>query len=390
MLDRNGFQRKNFADLKLEMETKAKELFGEDTNLSIKSPIGILIWLFAWFLAKVWELAEKVYYSGYTTKAEGIQLDYLTNRYNTSRNPEQAARVTLTFTGTPSFTITAGTRFETESGIEFAITENITLDSNGNGEGDAVSLTPGVIGNVDPNTIIVQSEPLADVLTVTNLDQAIGGRDEETDPELVARLLNSNAALGSGTPDSIVAAVLNVPGVRAANISVNNSMDIVNGQPPKSFQVFALGGESITIGDTIFSKMTGGIEAFGTTAVAVTDISGNSHTVKYTPATAVNIASNVNVVTDSTFPVDGVSQIQDAIVKVVGGTASDGTIYIGLNMGDDVIWSKMFAAVSIIPGVVDATVTVGKVTEAQGTSNILINSNEVAQIDVNDISVVVS
>lgn len=390
MLDRNGFKRKNFADLQAEMETKAKELFGENVNLTLKSPLGILIWLFAWFLSKVWELAEKVYNSAFVTKAEGVQLDYLTPFYHTSREPEQYAFVTLAFTGTPHYTILEGNRYETKSGIDFALTENVELDSQGNGSGKAICLTPGVIGNVEANTITVQSEPSADVFTVTNPEKAEGGREEETDDELKKRLFNSGAGGGSATPNAILAAVLGVPGVRAANIAVNNTNEPANGLPPKSFQVYTLGGDSQAIAEAIFSKGAGGIEPFGTTSVTVEDIAGNTHTVKYTPATAIDIFSNVNVTTDSTFQANGITQIKDAIIALIGGTASDGTTYTGLNMGEDVIYSRVLTAVMGVQGVTDATVTIGTTVETQGTANIVINANEVAQIDSDKISVVVS
>ena len=85
MLDGTGFKRKTYNDLQQEMDQRARELFGDDINTSERSPIGILIRLFAWFLGKSWELAEKVYNSGFVTKAEGVQLDNLTPLYNTQR-----------------------------------------------------------------------------------------------------------------------------------------------------------------------------------------------------------------------------------------------------------------------------------------------------------------
>lgn len=390
MLDKTGFKRKNFADLQAEMETKAKEKFGEDVNLSIKSPLGIILWLFAWFLSKAWELAEKVYNSAYVTTAEGIQLDKLTPFYNTSRNPEQSSFVLLSFTGTPNHTILEGARYETETGIDFALMENVTLDGAGNGTGEAICLVPGAIGNVEANTITVQSEPSADVLTVNNPTKAEGGRDEETDSELVNRLLSSGASYGSSTVDAILSTVLGVTGVRAANIAVNNTNAEVNGLPPKSFQVYALGGTDQTIGEAIFSKMAGGIESFGTNSVTVKDIAGNTHTVKYTPATTVDIFSTITVTTDSTFQADGSVQIKDAVIKLIGGTVQDGTVYTGLNMGDDVIYSRILSVVMSIQGVLDATVTIGKDAITQNSANIAIADNEVAQANSENISVVTS
>ncbi|MBH0171013.1 baseplate J/gp47 family protein [Fictibacillus sp. 18YEL24] len=386
MLDKYGFKRKNYYELQSDMEERAKSLFGEDTNLSENSPIGVFIRLFSWFLSKTWELAEKVYNSAYITRAEGVQLDRLTAFFNTSRNPEQYATAELSITGTPNVTILEGTRFETESGIDFALTENVTLDGNGLGSGKVVSLTPGINGNVSAGAITIQSEPSADILEVTNIEDAEGGRDVETDPELLARMKASGASTGSGTPDAIVSEVLGVPGVRAANISVNNESTTVNGLPPHSNAVYVLGGDGQTIANALYKHYVG-LQFFGSQSYTVKDISGNSHTISFTPATQVNIFSNVTLTTNNTFTTTGVNDVKDAIVKIIGGTTNDGTLYVGLNMGEDVIYSKIIAAVMGTQGVVDASITIGKTVESQTTSNIQIETNEVAQINVSDITV---
>jgi uncharacterized phage protein gp47/JayE len=389
-LDKFGFSKPNQADLKADMETRSKELYGDDVNLSPKSFIGITLGLFSWFLSKVWELAEKVYHSGHVSEAEGVQLDYLTPFYNTSRKPEQYAEVELTFTGTPNFTIYADTRFETESGIDFALKTDVVLDATGYGIGEAVSLSPGLVGNVLNDTITVQSEPSADVLTVNNVLEASGGREEETDSELSNRLLGSDGGGGSGTINSIISDVLSVSGVRAANISVNNTMtDSADGIPPKSYQVYALGGDDQDIAEAIFKNYTG-IRAFGTTLIPVLDIAGNTHTIGFTRATAVDIFATITITTDNTFEADGITQIKDAIISVIGGTSSNGTLFVGLNMGDDVIRFQIEKAIGQIQGVIDASVTIGKAVDAQTTSNIAIESNEVAQLNASNVSVVIA
>lgn len=389
-LSKDGFNRPNQADIKADLDTRQRELFGDDVNLSAKSPNGIINGLLSWFFAKLYELAERVYHSGHVSQAEGVQLDYKAAEFNTARKPQQHAEVILTFTGTPNATILSGTRFETASGIDFALKTNLVLDSSGNGSGEAVSLTPGVIGNSAlENTITVQSEPSASIATVNNLAAANGGRDEETDQELRNRLLNSNASNGYGNPNSIVSSILELTGVRAANISVNNTNAVVSGQPAKSFQVYALGGNGQEIAEAIFEKGSAGIQPYGTSNFNVMDISGNTHVIGYTPATEVSILANVTLTVDNTFPSDGVAQVKDAIVSIIGGTSSNGTIITGLNMGDDVIFSKISAAVSMIQGVLDAFVQIRKSGGTLGTSNIAIAANEVAQTKAADIVVTV-
>lgn len=388
-LSETGFNRPNQADLKEEVDQYFKESFGDDVNLSSKSPDGILSALISYLAAKQYELAEDVYHSGHPSEAEGVQLDYLTGFFNTSRNPEQYAEDVVEIEGTPNFTIDAGTRYETEAGVEFAIKTDLTLDSLGKGTVEVVALTPGITGNVDPGTITVQSEPSADVFNVTNINGATGGRDKETDEELRARLIDSSSNIGSGTVSAILSSVLNVKNVRSANIIINNSDSPMNGQPPHSNQVFALGGNGQEIADTLMNHFTG-IQFYGTNTFIVKDIAGNPHTIGYTPATAVNIYTDITVTTDNTFENSGINQIKDAVVKAIGGTAADGTIYAGLSMGDDVIYSRILSKIMGITGVIDATVNIGRSSVEKGTSNITISPSEVAQVSASIIAVTVS
>lgn len=49
LLNETGFQRQTYSELLDGMEDKAKELFGEDINTSSKTPLGIILRIFAWF-----------------------------------------------------------------------------------------------------------------------------------------------------------------------------------------------------------------------------------------------------------------------------------------------------------------------------------------------------
>lgn len=389
-LSDKGFNRPNQADLKEEIDQKQKELFGDDVNLSYKSPNGLISGLLSWVLAKVWELGEKVYLSGHPSKAEGANLDSLTPYFLTSRNPELSAETQVEITGTPNFVVVAGTRYETESGIEFAVKEDVTLDSTGNGIADVVALTPGVVGNVLAGEITVQSEPNADVTSVTNSQPATGGREKETDVELRKRLLDTNGIKGFATPNSLISAVQNVLGVRAANIHNNNTNATVNGTPPNSYQVYVLGGDGQEIAEAIFEKGPAGIEPFGTTSFQVLDISGVSHKVSYTPANTVNIFASVDLTTDNTFQTSSITEVKDTIVRFIGGTTSDGSIYAGLNMGDKVIVQQLSYEVMQIQGVRDVAIKIGKTAGTLAASNITIATNEVAQTKAADITVTVT
>ncbi|WP_426353647.1 baseplate J/gp47 family protein [Exiguobacterium sp. R-39] len=387
-LDKNGFKKKNYAEIYEEMDVKARELFGDDINTSERSPLGILIRLFAWFHSKGWELAEKVYNSGFVGKAEGVQLDYLTPLYNTQRNPEQSAVVDLSFTGTPNFTILEGTQFTTVNDVYFVLTQDVKLNASGAGTGSAVALFPGAAGNVPANTITIQAEPSADVLTVNNPLGSSEGRDIETDAELVARLLDSTAGNGYGTTNAIRAAILEVPGVRAVSVIENNENLAVGGNDPKSIHAYVLGGDAQMIAEAIYEKKASGIKPLGIQVRTVYDASGNAQTVRFDYAAQVNVYVEVDVTTNAGFPSNGITLVKDEVVKLIGGTASDGTIYIGAQMGEDIIISQITRAVFNITGIDDAKVRVGTSAASLGTANLVIADNQVAQTDTAKVTVI--
>lgn len=387
-LDAKGFKKKNYSEIQSEMDVKARELFGDDINTTERSPLGIIIRLFAWFHSKAWELAEKVYNSGFVGKAEGIQLDYLTPLYNTQRNPEQSAIVDLSFVGKPNFTILEGTQFTTENDVYFVLTQNVQLNAGGTGTGSAVALFPGAAGNVPANTITIQAEPSADITSVTNPLGSTEGREIETDAELVARLLDSTSGSGSGTTNSIRAAILEVPSVRAVSVIENYENTTVNGNEPKSIHAYVLGGDAQSIAEALYSRKAAGIKPLGAQVRTVIDDSGNSQTVRFDYAAQISIFVEVDVTTNAGFPANGQTLIKDEVVKLIGGTASDGTIYVGSQMGEDVIISQITRAVFNITGIDDAKVRIGTSAGTLGTTNLVIADNQVAQTDTAKVTVV--
>jgi uncharacterized phage protein gp47/JayE len=391
MLDQNGFQKKSYADLVSDMQNKAKELWGDDVNVSQTSFLGILIVLFAWFLSMAWEAIEDVYNAGFITKSEGVQLDRLSTLMSTSRDPAQSSYVTLTIAGASDYVVEEGAVFATPDGIMFETIADLTLDASGNGTVDAVSTDTGAETNVAAGTITVQANPDSNIASVTNLAATTGGSDQEADIDLRDRLLNSTGNNGIATPDSIVEAVREVTGVRSASISVNNTTSEQNGQPAKSFQVFTLGGDPQAIVDAIFAKAPAGIEPYGTAQQTVTDLSGNSHIIGFTPAQIASICVEVALSIDNNFDtVNGQTAVIDQIIQAIGGTASDGTTYAGLNMGDDIIIFQLEKAMGNIDGIVDATVKVGRDWSSLERQNLQINANEVAEATVNSVSVVIN
>lgn len=386
-MDKHGYTRPNQAEIREVLNARTREEFGADVNLSDKSPNGIINGIMSWFYAKLWELGEKVYHSSQPSQADGVQLDYLTPFYGTSRRRPQYAMVTLTLTGTVGYTVPFGRLFKTVDGVQFITLQTVTFNGAGTGTALATAVLPGVAGNVISGSITEQVEPDSDITSVTNTSGAEGGSEQESDDDLRARLERSFAALGSGTVNAIYADLLEVPGVRAVRIKVNELSTTVDGLPPHSIAVYTYGGDNEAIASALMENYTG-IQFFGNVIVPVDDISGHSHDIGFSKATAVQMEVDVSVTTDNTFSPTGAVSIKNAIVKVIGGLDSNGNALSGYNMGDDVIYAQLLAAVMSVQGVTNVDLSVGKKGGALGKADVVIDDMEVADVLLSDITVV--
>ncbi|MEB2275859.1 baseplate J/gp47 family protein [Bacillus sp. ILBB4] len=380
MLDKTGFKRKTYQDLKADLETKFKEKFGNDVNISAKSPFGILIMIFAFFLAPLWELAEMVYNSGYSSKAEGVQLDRLAANKTMSRDQESESHVELTFTGVPNTTIQEQTQFATDKFIYFYLIENVTLDETGKGSGEAVSVEKGIHTNVAAETITLQAEPTENIYTVTNLLAATGGRDVETDTELRDRLIKSPAIEGNTTVNSIIARLNDTAGVRSSSVlSVNPVV-----------HAYVLGGNREDVAETLFNCVAAGIDTIGSEEVVVIDISGNEHIVRFDYAVEVQIKIKINVQSDTSFPSDGIATIKQTLIQHIGGRDAADTDWAGLALGEKIVYSQLFSFVYETPGIDDVTIQIAKNNEGYKMSNLTLQSYEIARTSGDLIEVSVS
>lgn len=391
MLDENGFSKKTYSDLLSEMEAKAKELFGEDVNTKAYTPLGIILRIFAWFLSIVWDDIERVYNSRFIKKAEGVILDYHGGNQNLQREPATNSYTTLQFSGAPGYQIETGREFSTKSGIYFMLIEDVTLDSNGNGSGQAVSVETGSNNNVAANTITEQAEPVEEIYTVTNPVPATGGTDKETNDSYKKRLLQANEGGGKSTANAVISALLNVPGVQSATAVFNKTTEVdADGNPPKSVHAYVLGGTKEDIATALFDSVSGTSQTVGQEEVIVKDISGDDHVVRFDYAEEVPIYVRLSIKTNPKFETDGVTQLKDCIVSKIGGTDSKGVIQNGLGMGQTVVISQLYNAVYQVNGLDDVTIEIGTDSTNLGTSNITIAKRQVARASFDNIEVITS
>lgn len=387
MLDKTGFKRKRFDDLFAEVEDKAKETFGDKTNTSERSPLGIILRIFSWFLSKLWGTAEDVYNSSYINSAEGNSLDRLGPYVGISRVLDQYATGTVQFTGTPNAMIEEGFQVATETGIYFETTADATFDSAGSVSVSVMAIESGQSSNVSASSITVIVNPQPDVTGVTNLLATTSGREKMTDAEFRDLFTQSVAGGGAATIDALIGALLSVDLVRSATV-IQNYLNVTDamGRPAHSYECYVLGGSNEDVAQAIFSTGAGGIQSYGDIVNTVKDIGGYEHEVKFSRAEEVALKVSVNITRNEQYPADGDDLIRSAIVLYIGGE-DGGSYYNGLSMGSPVIYKKLIGAVNKIEGIEDFTLAIGKgSTLIEG--NITLERYQVAQIRTADIQVI--
>ncbi|WP_313893848.1 baseplate J/gp47 family protein [Psychrobacillus sp.] len=391
-LDRNGYKRKNYDDLLTDMSAKAKEKFGENANITERSVLGILLRIMAWFLSLAWQDNENVYYSAYRKTADGAQLDMLLPYAGITRNLDQYAFGALEITGTPNHLVSAGF-LVSKNNLDnfFETTEDVVLGSNGKAIVEIKAVELGSIGNVAANTITEIVNPDADVTSVTNISDTKGGREKETDLEARERASITVEGMGSATTNAIRTNLLKIPSIRAATV-IENFGDVPDayGTPKRSIQAFVLGGTDEEVAIAVFEKKAGGIQPYGTTYVDVIDDSKNLQQIGFTRAIEVPIYIKVALATNNSFPSDGIEKTKSVLIKYIGGTDIDSSVYAGLNMGDDVIESRLIARTYQVTGIEDVTIQLSADGTNYSETNLIIGMQQVAQADAANIEVTVN
>ncbi len=114
-----GFRRPTYVELLDALEYKARELFGSTANLTVRSPLGLFLRIYAWMLNILFSVLEDVYNSRFVDTAVGTSLLNLGRAIGLRVLPAQKATGYLAVTGLPGTLIPAGWLAETAAGIQF-------------------------------------------------------------------------------------------------------------------------------------------------------------------------------------------------------------------------------------------------------------------------------
>lgn len=352
-VDTSGFTSKSFDEIVSDLEDEAKIQFGADVDLTDTSPLKQFINSIATEFFNSWSELENTYYSGYIDHATGQSLDNVVAILGITRNPAVKAAGQVTFSGTDTTVIPAGTVVQTtgDNPVKFTTDAEVTI-TGGVATSDITAQDAGANGNVAADTITALEIAISGVSSLTNSSPTTGGSDTETDPALRLRGKEALEGKGLATVNAIKQNVLAVPGVTGVATTedlINHTLELtVSGNPTPG-----------DVDQAIEDSRPAGIEVTWTTPTQVTI---------YVDATVTHDSSNATVLTD----------VQTAIVDYVNN----------IGVGNDVIYNELVAVSMEVDGVTDMDLTSGESDDPTGTVNIVIDSTEVAITSSSEVDVV--
>lgn len=221
-------------------------------------------------------------------------------------------------------------------------------------------------------TMDIIATPILGWDSVTNpTDASIGGL-LETDEELRERFRNSKFEKATNVIESLYTAILGIQGVLDLKIYENDT-NIVdsNGVNGHSFLTIVNGGLGTSIAQAIWENKPIGILSQGDTTVTVLDSQGLPHDVSFTRPTLRNVFIEIDLDTNSSFPSNGEQLIKDALI----------THFSGLRIGDDVIYSRLYTPINSVAGHQVNSLKIGTSPSPTGTTNVVIDFDEIATTD---------
>lgn len=388
-LTERGFRRPTYTELLDAMEYKARELFGNKVNLTVRSPLGIFLRIFTWVLDILFALIEDVYNSRFVDTAVGTSLYNLGRAIGLKVLNAQKATGYLEVTGIEGSIVPSGWLASNIEGIQFVVVGSGKIDSTGKAVVAARAVIAGPDGNVGANTIttIVNPNTPVGLFVVTNPKAFDSGRDHETYEEYRDRYYKSVDFAGGVNADAIRAEILqNAEGVYSALVYENDT-DFHNsiGLPPHSIEAIVYGGLYTDIATCIFRRKAAGIQTYGNTTIPVISKSGQAIDICFSRPALVPIWVRIeNLSIDATqFPADGEEQIRQALINYIGCEA-----YGGLAIGEPVYCKRLTGNVYSVSGVLDFEVAISLDGEAYDTTKIVIGPREKAVLDESKVSIV--
>lgn len=316
----NGITAPAFDEVLEYFQGKAREIFGSDIVITPDSQDGQMVAIVAQALADVNAQAVVIYSAFNPSTAKGVALDTAVKTNGLTRHTATHSTADLRLVGQAGTTIRNGVAIDTNGNrwllpetVVIPVAGEITVTATAESAGDIVA-TAGAINRIGTATLGWQ--------TVTNPSDAVVGSAQETDDELRTRQSKSTSLPSMSLWEGIIAAVLDLPGVRRlSGICNNDDTPTSEGVPGHTIALIVDGGEVDEIAETIYLKGCEGTGTFGSVSHTLLDDYGFPHVVRFSRPTSVAIKAKVTIKPSATYLSDVATEIKQRIADYINGLA---------------------------------------------------------------------
>lgn len=311
-----------------ECNDRLRELAGSDLDaLDPDSPEGVLL--------GIWAERELILQGGLqdvvdalsVSNAQGAQLRNLAHSVGIS--PIPASRSTVLgmiggLVGTPAGNVL----FRNDStGTLWRSPADVTIGGFGFVQAELTAVDVGPTAALSTQ-VFTPAQVVTGVNSFVATEDANLGEDDESDPDLRARILRTTGT-EAGTEPAINAAMLAVPGATLeTRVYVNRTLfvDPVTGLPPKSVEAVMVGGSEEDIVRGLWSSASISAIYSGNVTVAANTYSGVPIEVKYSRVTEIDLEVEATLVATNAevdLPAGYAADVEQAVGGVTLGVGRD-------------------------------------------------------------------
>ncbi|UJE34677.1 baseplate wedge protein [Acinetobacter phage vB_AbaM_P1] len=226
------------------------------------------------------------------------------------------------------------------------------------------------------DSLTVMQTPVIGWTGVTNPFDTISSEPKEDDGTFRIRGRISKAIKSTANRAALYADLYALNGVRYVNVQENIYDNPIAGRSSKGISVVVLGGDDQEIGKAIKNNIPLGCASDGLIVVPLPDAAGPVD-IRFSRPEYVPITIKIGLEVDSAFPQNGKILIQESLVRY----------FENLEVGDDVVWSKLFNPINEIQGQSVNSLLVGKKGEEPTQGNVILSYNQLPIISFEDIVV---
>lgn len=373
-IDAAGLHIPTYEDIRDDLISKAKGIFGQDMYLENDSMDYQYISAFALKTSDTYQAIQLAYNNRSPSAAIGEGLDGLIKLNGMARKSYSYSSCPVVLTG-DSGTVISGGIVTDVSGYLWDLPDTVTIGSDGSVSVSVVCQTIGAT-TAQPGDINKIVTPTKGWISVTNTVAATPGQNAENDQQVKSRQTIStempSQTLLAGTTGGI-ASVLGV--VRYQVYENDTNIVDADGLPPHSITAVVEGGADADIAQQVLIRKGIGGYTNGDVEVQMFDINGNPTTIRFFRPVYAPIFVTVNLKSLKGYTTATTEKIHATVVKYLNS----------LKIGDDLTISGLWgAALSVMPSLENPLFSItsllaGRTSGAQGSTDIITTFKEVTQ-----------